>query len=133
MKQKKLVMLAGSILCALTIVTAEMEKKGDDFLRINDNIQNEELRSELETLREEFNIMRNRIRDDYHDRMEILKATKRNEMKTIKNDFATRREMLMKKYVGKIRNKPKMRSIESNNNLPEKMKIIKDKKKSRKQ
>ena len=133
MKRTFNAILTGSILCALTILTAEVkQKKGDDFLRINDNIQNEELRSELKILREEFNIERNRIRQDYNDKIEALKEARRNEMKTIKADFAGRREVLMKKYVGTMRKKPKMQFIEPVKNKPGKMKTSKDKKKLRK-
>ena len=133
MKRIFIAILTGSIFFMLSVLTAEVrEKKSDNFLRINDNIQNEELRSELKILREEFNIERNRIRQDYNDKIEALKEARRNEMKTIKADFAGRREVLMKKYVGTMRKKPKMQFLEPVKNAPEKMKTSKDKKKLRK-
>ena len=126
-------MLTVSIFIMLTVLSAEVkEKKGDDFLRINDNIQNEELRAELEGLREEFMIEKNRIHEYYNEKMENLKKTKRGEIKTIKNNFSERREVLMKKYVGKIRKKPQIQTAKPVNNLPEKKKSLKDKKPIRK-
>ena len=65
MKRTFIAILTGSIFCALTVLTAEIkEKKGDDFLRINDNIQNEELRAELETLREEEEVQENTVSNE---------------------------------------------------------------------
>jgi len=47
------------LIIMLTVLTAGVkDKKGDNFLRINDNIQNKELRSELVMLRDKFNIER---------------------------------------------------------------------------
>ena len=57
----------------LTVLTAGVkEKKGADFLRINDNIQNKELRAELEGLRDEFKFERNRIHDYYKEKIEEM-------------------------------------------------------------
>ena len=132
MKRIFIAILIGGIFCVLTVLTAGMkEKKRDDFLRINDNIQNEELRIELAGLREEFKIERKRIREYYNVKMEVLKETQRNEIKTIKADFSVRREVLMKKYVGKMRNKSPIRHTEPDKNLPEKKMTTKNKKKIR--
>ena len=124
----------GGLFCVLTILTAGVkEKKGDDFLRINDNIQNEELRTELEELREEFNIETKRIRGYYNEKMQTLKDARRKEMKIIKKDFAERREIMMKKYIGKMRKKKQIRSTEPVKNSPDKKKAHpKDKKRIRK-
>ena len=117
----------------LSVLTAEVrEKKSDDFLRINDNIQNEELRAELRGLRDEFNFERIRIHDYYSKKMEDLKKSRRNEMKTLKGDFAGRKETLKKKYAGKMRKKSKIKFTEPVKNKSEKMKVSKDKKKIRK-
>ena len=73
----------------LTALTAGVkEKKGADFLRINDNIQNKELRAELEGLRDEFKFERNRIHDYYKEKIEEIKESRGNEMRTIKKDFS---------------------------------------------
>jgi len=89
------------ILLMLTFLTADVkEKREDDFLRINDNIQNEELRIELKGLMKEFNIERSWIWEYYKEKMEALKEDRHNEIKTMKADFAGRREVIMKKYVG---------------------------------
>ena len=116
-----------------TVLSARMEeKRGDNFLRINDNIQNEELRTEMETLREEFNLQRTRIREYYHEQMEALKSARRGEMKTIKADFSDRKDVLMRKYVGNKRKKTKMQSNKPVENASRKMKAPRDKKKKRK-
>ena len=74
MKRIFIAILTGSIFFMLCVLTAEVrEKKSDNFLRINDNIQNEELRAELEGLRDEFNFERSRIHDYYSKKMEALK------------------------------------------------------------
>ena len=101
MNKKIITVLIGSLLLMLTFLTADVkEKKGDDFLRINDNIQNEEFRIELIGLKKEFNIERSRIQEYYKEKMEALKEERQNKIKTMKADFAGRREVIMKKYVG---------------------------------
>ena len=132
MKRIYITILTGGIFLILTLLTAGMkEKKGNDFLWINDNIQNKELRAELEGLREEFNLERIMIKDYYNEKVEALKESRKNEMKTIKNNFADRRRILMKKYAGKMRKKSQMEPSETVNKAPLKKKISKDKKKIR--
>ena len=125
--------LIGGIFLMSTVLSARMkEKSGDDFLRINDNIQNEELRTEMETLREEFNIERTRIREYYHEQMEALQSARRSEIKTMKVDFSDRKDVLMKKFVGEKRKKTKMKSNKPVENASRKMKAPRDKRKKRK-
>ena len=132
MKRLFIAILMGNIFFMLSILSAEVrEKKSDDFLRLNDNIQNYELRAELDALRDEFNFERNRIHDDYHNKMEALKEARRNEMKTLKVDFTGRKEALKKKYVGKMRKKSPIQTTDPVKNTPRnpgKMKTSKDKK-----
>ena len=133
MKRIFIAILMGSIFFMLSILTAEVrEKKSDNFLRTNDNIQNEELRTEMDALREEFNLERTRIREYYHEQMEALKSTRRGEMKTIKADFSDRKDVLMRKYVGNKQKKTKMKSNKPVENASRKMKAPRDKKKKRK-
>ena len=134
MKRIFIIILTGTLFAVLTVLNAEeKERKNDNFLRINDNIQNEELRSELEGLREEFNIEKSRIQKYYTEKIAHLKEARRNEMKTMKNNFAERREMIMKKHFGKMRKKTQMNPAESIKNAPVKKKVpSKDKKKVRK-
>ena len=64
MKWKKLYLLLGSILFLFSFSSAEVKgKKGDNFLRVNPNITNEELRLEMEKLRNEFEGERQKIQD----------------------------------------------------------------------
>ena len=99
MKRIYIKIFLGSIFCILTVLTADVkEKMEDDFLRVNDNIQNEEHRDELQALREKFNLERTQIQKYYNEKIETLKEARRGEIKAIKKDFADRREILMKKY-----------------------------------
>ena len=133
MKRIFATLLIGSIFCILNVLTAEVkEKNGDEFLRVNDNIQNEELRIELKGIKQEFNIERSWIQKYYKEKMAVLKEERQNKIKTMKADFAGRKELLKKKYAGKIRKNQKMKFTEPVKNTPEKMKVSKDKKKIRK-
>ena len=127
--------LVCSILLMLTFLTADVkEKRGDDFLRINDNIQNEEIRIELKGLKKEFNIERSRIQEYYNEKMEALKEDRQNEIKTMKADFAGRREVIMKKYVGEKHNNSAAKPSyvpPAIKNIPDQKKGSKDKKKNR--
>ena len=126
MKRIYVAILTGGMFFMLTVLTAEVkEKKGDHFLGINDNIQNEELRAEIASLREDFNIERTRIHEYYNEKIEALKEARRGEMKSLKTDFAERKDLLMKQYVGKIRKKPQMRATKPVENTPDKMKAPK--------
>ena len=126
-------MLIVSIFIMLTLLSAEVkEKKGDNFLRVNDNIQNQELRIELEGLREEFNIERIQIQKYYNEKIGTLKAARGTDVKTLKNDFVERRAVVMKKYFGKMRKKPPIGTHEPVKNVPGKKKALKDKKTIRK-
>ena len=101
MNNKIITVLVCSILLMLTFLTADVkEKRGDDFFRINDNIQNDELRIELKGLKKEFNIKRSRIQEYYNEKIAALQEERQNEIKTMKEDFAGRREVIIKKYVG---------------------------------
>ena len=101
MNKKIITVCIGYIFLMLTFLTADVkEKRGDDFLRINDNIQNEELRIALKGLKKEFNIERSRIQEYYNEKIAALKEERKNKIKTMKADFAGRRKIIMKKYVG---------------------------------
>ena len=108
MKRIVIVAFAGIMLSMLTFLMAEgITKKGDGFFRINDNIQNEELRAELESLKNEFNMSREEVQVHYKEQMETLKQSRKKEVHAIKDQFSDRRKELMKKYMGKMRDKPK--------------------------
>ena len=135
MNKKIMTLFIGSILLMLTFMTADVkEKRGDDFLRINDNIQNEELRIELKGLKKEFNIERSRIQEYYNEKMEALKEDRQNEIKIMKADFAGHREIIMKKYVGEKHNNFAVKPTyvpSTMKNIPDQKKGSKDKKKNR--
>ena len=99
-------------------------KKNDDFLRAKPYIQNEELRSELKTLRTEFEIEEKKISANYRKQIETLKIARKDEMKSLKNDFASRRDILFKKYPPKKRKKT---MLDLNNKKPDKVKSEKKK------
>ena len=99
MNKKIITVCIGCILLMLTFLTADVkEKREDDFLRINDNILNDDLRIALKGLKKEFNIEKSQIQEYYKEKMEALKEERKNEIKTIVADFSGRREVIMKKY-----------------------------------
>ena len=106
--------------------------KGDGFFKINDNIQNEELRAELESLKSEFNIERQKIHVYYQEQMETLKQFRKKEIHAIKDTFSERRKELMKKYMGKMRDNPRGDAPNKMLSKPTKVKPLKEKMKKRK-
>ena len=141
MKRIFIVILTVSAFCALNAGVSEEKSvnKDDDFLRNTPNIQNEELRFELANLKKQFNLDKSRIHDLYAEKMDALKSARQNEIKSLKNDFASRRELLFKKYPPKTRKKPLMANPNSEaidttptDITPDKKKKPKGKKKVRK-
>ena len=100
MKRIFTVILTISIFCALNAGVSEEKSfnKDDDFLRNTPNIQNEALRLELANLKKQFNLDKSRIHSLYAEKMEALKSARQDEINSIKNDFASRRELLFNKY-----------------------------------
>ena len=107
MKLTKLTLLSSSFLLLGSLIIAEdklIEK--DKFLRINPNITNEVLRTELENWVIEFDVEKQRIRNSFDKKIEVLKEERRLEMKSMKNEFGEKREALFIKY-GESRKKIK--------------------------
>ena len=77
----------------------------DNSLRNTPHIQNEELRLELANLKKQFNLDKSQIHDFYSQKMEALKSARQDEIKALKNDFASHRELLFNKYPPKKQNK----------------------------
>jgi len=99
MTKKIITVFIGCILLTLTFLTANVKESGGDyFFKINDNIQNEELRIELKGLTKEFNIERSRIQDYYKEKIEVLKKNQKDVIQNLKSDFSGRKEELIKKY-----------------------------------
>ena len=135
MNKKIITVCIGCILLMLTFLTADVkEKRGDDFLRINDNILNDDLRIALKGLKKEFNIEKSQIQEYYKEKMEALKEDRQNEINIMKADFAGRREDIMKKYIVEKNNnsavKPSYVPL-TVKNIPDQKKSSKDKKKKR--
>ena len=107
MKLTKLTIIFSSFLLLASLIIAEDNSIGKDkFLRINPNITNEALRSELENLVIEFDVEKQRIRNSFDKKIETLKDERRIEIKSMKNDFGEKREALFTKY-GESRKKTK--------------------------
>ena len=68
------------------------------FLSVNPNIKNENLRSELEMLKQDFDFERQKIQDYYTNEIERMKEKRRSDMKALKKQFTGQRETLLKKY-----------------------------------
>ena len=109
------------ILLALTIAEVK-EEKGDEFLIKYSNIQNQDLRKELEALRKEFNFEKNQIQDYYNEKIEFLKKEKKIKMKKIKAEFGEKRDYLLAKYPDKKHiNTPLKKTSESRATNPSKL------------
>ena len=107
MKLTKLTIIFSSFLLLASLIIAEDNSIGKDkFLRINPNITNEALRSELENLVIEFDVEKQRIRNSFDKKIETLKDERRIEIKSMKNEFGEKREALFTKY-GESRKKTK--------------------------
>ena len=90
MKRIFIITLIGSMFFMLTVLTAgEDDMKEADSFRLNENIQNEDLRVELAKLRKEFDLERNQILEGYKEKMEVLTASRKNEVQKLKNDSST--------------------------------------------
>ena len=103
MLKRVLLFISIFILLALTIAKVK-EEKGDEFIKIHSNIQNQDLRKELEALRKEFNTEKNQIKDYYNEKIELLKKEKTTTMKKMKAEFSEKREYLLAKFPDKKRN-----------------------------
>ena len=106
-----------TILCSCFLLFASLvngENKSNDkdkFMRINPNIANESLRAELENLGKEFDIEKQRVRDFYDKKIQILTDERRTEIKSIKNEFGERRGALFTQYGdNKKKTKPSIKS-----------------------
>jgi len=133
MKKMFITICAGSLLIMLTFLMAEETHENErGFFKINDNIQNEELRAELEILREKFAMEGEEIRESYNEKIALLKESRKREIHDMKNKFAAQRKELMKTYMGKMRAKPKGDAPKKMLNKPTKVKPPKEKMKKRK-
>ena len=83
------------------------------FLSVNPNIKNEELKSELEVLKKDFDFERQKIQDYYTKEIERLKEERHSEEKTLNKQFAGQREALLKKY-GEDRNINRLKLMQEN-------------------
>ena len=112
MEDKSMKLTTLTILCSCFLLLASLvngENKSIDknkFMRINPNITNEALRAELENLGKEFDVERQRVRNFYDKKIELLKDERRIEINSIKNEFSVKRETLFTKY-GESRKKTK--------------------------
>ena len=99
MKFTRTTILIGSLILMFSLALAgeKLVEKGH-FLSVNPNIKNEELKSELEVLKQDFNFERQKIQDYYKKEIEHLKKERRSEVKVLKKQFTGQREGLLKKY-----------------------------------
>ena len=112
MEDKSMKLTTLTILCSCFLLLASLvngENKSiakNKFMRINPNITNEALRSELENLGKEFDVEQQRVRNFYDKKIAALKDERRIEIKSINNEFGEKREALFIKY-GEDRKKTK--------------------------
>ena len=122
MKLTNLTILLSGFIFLVSLASAEGKSiYKDNFLRINPNITNEDLRAELENLVMDFDVERQRVHDSYAKQIEVLKEERRLEIKSVKDEFSEKRNALFAKY-GEDRKKTKPTIS------PEKKKKVKGKK-----
>jgi len=122
MKLTNLTILLSGFMFLVSLASAEGKSiYKDNFLRINPNITNEDLRAELENLVMDFDVERQRVHDSYAKQIEVLKEERRLEIKSVKDEFSEKRNALFAKY-GEDRKKTKPTIS------PEKKKKVKGKK-----
>ncbi len=89
-------------ICFLFVLPLSAEGKKpvekNHFLSVNPNINNEELKNELKTLKQDFEFNRQKIQDYYTKEIEHLMEERRSEQKALKKQFTKQREVLLKKY-----------------------------------
>ena len=126
MKLTNLTILLSGFMFLVSLASAEDKSiNKDNFLRINPNITNEALRSELENLVLDFDIEKQRLHDNYAKQIEALKEERRLEIKSVIDEFSEKRNALFEKYgEDRIKTKPAI--------SPEKKKKVKGKKSLRK-
>ena len=126
MKLTNLTILLSGFMFLVSLANAEGKSiYKDNFLRINPNITNEDLRAELENLVMDFDVERQRVHDSYAKQIEVLKEERRLEIKSVKDEFSEKRNALFAKYgEDRKKNKPAI--------SPDKKKKVKDKKSLRK-
>ena len=126
MKLTNLTILLSGFMFLVSLASAEGKSiNKDNFLRINPNTTNKDLRSELENLVMDFDAERQRVHDSYAKQIEVLKEERRLEIKSVKDEFSEKRNTLFAKY-GEDRKKTKPAIS------PDKKKKVKDKKLLRK-
>ena len=95
MKFTKITILTGSFLIMFSLYGA-VEK--DHFLSINANIKNEDLRRELNILKQDFDNEKQKIQDYYKREIGQLKEERQSEVKALKMEFGEKRGTLLRKY-----------------------------------
>ena len=107
MKQRTLTILSSLLFLVASTVNGDNKlNHKDNFMRINPNITNEALRVELENLKREFEEEKHRIKISYDIKIEALKKERKIEIKSLKNVFGQKREVLFVDY-GESRKKTK--------------------------
>ena len=126
MKLTNLTILLSGFMFLVSLASAEDKSiNKDNFMRINPNITNENLRAELENLVMDFDAERQRVHDSYAKQIEVLKEERHVEIKSVKDKFSEKRNALFEKYSeDRKKTKPAI--------SPDKKKKVKDKKSLRK-
>ena len=99
MKFIRITLISTCFLVMLLIFGAdEKQVEKGHFLSINPNINNEELKSELQVLKQKFDFEQQNIQNYYTKEIERLKEARRMEVKSLKKTFAEKRGVLLEKY-----------------------------------
>ena len=127
MKLNKLTFILAAGAVMIVTLTADSKKsKGGDFLEINPNIKNEALLNELNQLKENFELERQKIQDIYNVEIQQLKDERKAEIRNLKKEFSEKKDEITRSFSGKT--KP---SLKPHKQKPDKTVVDKSKLKKR--
>ncbi len=97
-----LILVAGAVMI-VTLTADTKPSKGGDFLKVNPNIKNEALLNELNQLKQNFKLERQKIQELYTAEIQKLKEERKAEIRALKVEYAERKDEITKAYGDKIK------------------------------
>ena len=127
MKLNKLTfILASGAVMIVTLTADSKNSKGGDFLKINPNIKNEALLNELNQLKENFELERQKIQDIYNVEIQQLKDERKAEIRNLKKEFSEKKDEITRSFSGKAKPSSKPHKQKPDKSLLDKKKLKKN-------
>ncbi len=126
MKLNKLTLILGASAIMMTALTADTKNKNaGDFLKVNPNIKNEALLSELDQLKLEFDSERQKIQELYSAEIQKLKEERKAEIRALKVEYSERKDVIIKSYGDKIKSSATLHKQKPDKTVVDKSKLKK--------